>query len=369
MDIKQITDDLISALKKYKSILICIKGSPDPDVIASSFALSVICSSLNIKNKIVSFMKPSLPQNTAFINDLEIPVHYGEYAEYLGEYEAYCVADYQSAYVIGLTGKIPCAVHFDHHEPLDEDIDIGYKFVSDEIGSMSTLITFIVQNMKNLLILKLDPAAEKNLFTALHYGIYIDTDSYRHACDADFNALLYISLYSDQKIIDHITDIPLPKDIMKHIAYAIANRQEYKGWILAGIGFLNEEKRDSIAIIADYLVQRFSEASLVVVFAGIKKKHPPGLKLDASFRTEDENIDLNRLIKLISATGGGRKYKGAYQVNLNYFTDCPDNDLLWNTIECTTINKLKGLRDNLKMLEIKGVYHKIKASIGRIIGV
>jgi nanoRNase/pAp phosphatase (c-di-AMP/oligoRNAs hydrolase) len=367
MEIKKITADLISALKKYKSVMICIKGSPDPDAIASSYALSVICSLHNIKSRIISQQKPSLPQNIAFINDLDIQVYYGDYTEKIDEYDAYCVLDFQSAIIEGLTGKIPCAVHIDHHEPLDEGIDINFNFVSEEIGATSTLLTFLIRHLHENFS-EPDAALLKKITTALHYGIYVDTDSYRHAGDLDFEALHYVTVYSDKKIIDRITEIPMPKDILRYIGNAIKNKQEYKGWLFAGIGFIDENKRDSIAIVADFLVQRFSNVSLVIVFAGILKKNPQGLRLDASFRTEDENADMNRLIKAITVTGGGRKYKGAYQVDLNYFADCPDMDFLWKTIELTTINKFKNLRDDLRIIHIMGIYQNLKKRIWNIIG-
>jgi nanoRNase/pAp phosphatase (c-di-AMP/oligoRNAs hydrolase) len=365
MDFADLLEKLISTLKKYGSILICIKGSPDPDVIASSYALYLLCEENNIRSRITSPVKPSLPQNMAIVDDLGIPIHFEEFPADMKKYSGYCVLDFQSVYINGITGKIPCAVHIDHHDPLEEDIPIDFNLILEDMGSISTFFALIIREY-NKSRNPLSESIQKKVSTALVYGIYIDTDAYRHAGHLDFDALHYVSNYSDKEIIEHITEIPMPKDVMGFMGKALRNKEEYKGWVFAGIGFIDEARRDSIAIIADFFVQRF-KSQLVIVYAGIFKKKPPGLRLDASFRTEEENIDLNRLIKYITVSGGGRKYKGAYQVDLNYFADCPDKDLLWESIDCTTRFKLRRLRDELQFIEIKGIYRKIKIKINRII--
>ncbi len=365
MNFEDILEKLISALSKYKSILIYIKGSPDPDVIASSFALALICEKIKIKSRITCPIKPSLPQNSAIIDDLNIPVHFEESLEHTENYDAYAILDFQSAILDGITRKIPCVLHIDHHDKIEEDIMIDFKLVLEEAGSVSTFFAIIIK----LFVEKhqgFDLPLLRRVSTALVYGIHVDTDALKHAGQMDFDALNYLSNYSDKRILEHVMDIPLPKDVILLISKALKNREEYKNCIFTGIGIIDELNRDSIAIIADFLLQKF-KSSWVVVFAAIDKKKPPGLRLDASFRTENEHIDLNRLIKLISTSGGGRKYKGAYQVDLNYFAGCPDKELLWEVIRCTTIAKLKELRDKMQFIEIKGFYNKIRNKTGKFI--
>lgn len=364
MNIEESSDKFLKVLSKYRSLLIYIKGSPDPDVIASSYALSIICLNLDIKHRISCATNPSLPQNEAIINDLEIPIHFEETVENIKQYEAYAVLDFQSALINGITGIIPCAIHIDHHEPVEENIEIDFKMVIKDAGSISTFFALIIKQL-NYKKFKIEKQQLTNISTALLYGIQVDTDSYRHASHFDLEALNYLSEYSNKKVIERITDIPLPNYVIRLIIRALKNKVEYKSWLFAGIGFINESERDSIAIIADYFIQKF-DFSLAAVFAVIVKKKPEGLNLDASFRTEDENIDLNKLIHSISSIGGGRKYKGAYQVDLDYFLTCPDRDLLWNLIESTTIVKLKKARDEMPFTKIKHFYTKIADKAGKI---
>ena len=92
----------------------------------------------------------------------------------------------------------------------------------------------------------------------------------------------------------------------------------------------------------------------------IEKNDSKGLTLDASFRSKQEHLNLNDIIKSITSEGGARKFKGAYQVPLDYFTRCPEKDQLWELVKCTTIEILKESRDKVYVTELKGIYNKLK---------
>jgi hypothetical protein len=94
-----------------------------------------------------------------------------------------------------------------------------------------------------------------------------------------------------------------------------------------------------------------------VVFSVVEKKK--GLTLDVSFRTKKEDFNLNDLIKRITSEGGGRKFKGAYQVNLDYFIHCSDRDLLWRTVSTTTVEVLKTQRDARGFDSIKNYLRRV----------
>jgi nanoRNase/pAp phosphatase (c-di-AMP/oligoRNAs hydrolase) len=360
MNFSILSRKLISALSKYKSVLIYIKGSPDPDVIASSYALKHICSSIGLKSAIKCSVKPSLPQNKAIIDYLDIPNLFKDSFEDISGYDAYAVLDFQSAGINGITGRIPCAVHIDHHELIDENIVIDFKLVIKEAGSTSSFFALVIKALQK----SFTGTELKKISTALQFGIYIDTDAFRHADLIDFEALNYVSALSDKKMMDHLVEIPLPEHIITLMGRAIRNKEEYKNWIFTGLGFIEESVRDSIPVIADFMIQRY-ECSVMIVFAAVLIKKPPGLRLDASFRTDDKNLDLDSLIKQITQTGGGRKYKGAYQVDLNYFTDFPDEDLLWKLIKSATTSRIKHLRDKSQMVEMKGFYKRMFKRAGK----
>jgi len=354
----------IETLKNNKNILVYIKGSPDPDAIASAFAIKIICKKLDINAEIIAQGKLSLPQNIEFVKSLKIPVKFSQKIQDndLNKYDSYAVVDHQSAAVKEIQDKLPCSLHIDHHEIIEEDIEARFRIIDRDVGSTSTILTLLLMNLD----LDFDESEISAITTALMYGIQTDTDKYAHATKNDYKALGYLLKYSNSAIINKIRDIPLSEEMLLLLNNAIENHIIYRDWLITGVGFLNETERDSIAIIADFLLKR-EDSSTVAVFAAIEKQNGK-LSLDASFRTEKDNINLNDIIKKITPNGGARKYKGAYQINLDYFFNCPDKQLLWDTLEASTIQTIKNQRDNLYRTEIQGAYKNIRSRIRHIFG-
>ncbi len=109
---------------------------------------------------------------------------------------------------------------------------------------------------------------------------------------------------------------------------------------------MEEKKRDLIALIGDFLLNR-EDISKVIVFSIIEKKD--SLILDASIRTKKEKFNINSFIKKITASGGARNFKGAFQINLDYFRFCPDRKMLWDLIYVTTLEAIhSGSKMNIK---------------------
>lgn len=361
MNYKDLFQRMITVLKRYGSVLIYIKGSPDPDAMGSSFVVKKLCDLLGIRADIVAAVAPSLPQNRAMISRLGIHLKYEKNTGSLDQYDAYVIADFQSAHVKGLSGKLPCALHIDHHEEIEEDVKVDLKVTGTGAGSVSTMIALALresdfQGRDSILA---DAA------TALVLGIQTDTDNYLHAGDDDFQALAFLSPFSDRKTINEISGIPFSDVTIDLLKKARAGKMLYKDWLIAGVGYISDRHRDSIAIIADFLI-REEGCSTAVVFALVEKNGGKNLALDASIRTKDSDLDLDFLIKQITQEGGGRRFKGAYQVNLDYFLHCPDRDKLWDLVSMTTGSVISRLRDDIHMIELKGFYRSVRKRISSL---
>jgi len=333
---KKHAKQLQQVLSGYSSILIVIKGSPDPDALASSFALKVLCDFMNIDSTISATTRLSLPQNKALVSQLKIPIHFSKKVPEADRFDAYVVLDHQSPQVPGLTGRIPCAAHIDHHEKLPEDITCGYRIVDKEVGSTSTIMALLFKEISP----GLEPSLMEAVATALIYGIQTDTDKYRHAEHLDYEAINFLSKYGDNRIINKITGLPMSEKTAFLLAAAVQNQVVYKDWLIAGVGFVDENTRDSIAIIADFLLAR-QQLKMVIVYAVIEGGLKNRYRLDASLRTSDEEMPLNEIIQSISSTGGARRFKGAYQVDLDYFYHTPDREILWRLVADTTLEAIK----------------------------
>jgi nanoRNase/pAp phosphatase (c-di-AMP/oligoRNAs hydrolase) len=357
MDFKQLALELTETVKKYHHLLIYIKGSPDPDAIAASFVLKLICEHFGTRATINSPVYPSLPQNIKIIKDLHLPIHF-EAPKNKNRYDAYAVLDHQSIGVDGVTGIIPCAIQVDHHELMDDNIPIDLKIVSEEAGSTCTIMTFIMKELGSELNFK--KKTRIKIATALYYGIQTDTDDFLHAGPLDKKALKIISPDYNRQLIHGLSSLPYSREFMDFFNLAMQNQVTYKDWLISGIGYINEKYRDTVSIIGDFLLKR-EDISTAVVFSIVEKKR--GLILNVSFRTKKEHFNLNALIKRITSEGGGRKFKGAYQVNLDYFVHCTDKDLLWKVVYTTTLDVLKKQRDARGRNYLKNYLRRAKGKL------
>ncbi len=362
---RELLGEIIAALRRYGSVLVYIKGSPDPDALASALVVKMLCEMLSIKADIIASMEPSLAQNRDIIKKFRVPLKIEKNTERLTSYDAYAVVDYQSAEIPGLTGNIPCVLHLDHHEPVKQHIHADVRYIDEDAGSTSTIIALAFKEFNKTgydeVLLKTG--------SLLVLGIQTDTDKTLHAGELDFAALSYLALYADRKLVDEIIGIPISEVTLAVLEKASRQKAVYRDWLIAGVGYIGEKDRDSIAITADYLLGS-EQISTVAVFAIVEKKGGNGYTLDVSVRSRDGNFNMDFFIKEITATGGGRKYKGAFQINLDFFTYCPDKSMLWEMISKTVHNAIIKKRDELPIIELKGMYRKIKnklSSIFRII--
>lgn len=358
MDYQKLTSTIYSSFEGLRRLLIVVKGSPDPDVLASSFALKMLCETNQVDATIVSLRDVSLPQNKAIIQKLDIPVHFIKKVYSVDDYDAYAVLDHQSAWVDDIGTKIPCALHIDHHTQKEDKIEPRVRIISEEAGAVSTLMALVLKE-KEIVI----PAIiMRRLSTALLYGIKTDTDDLRHVSDIDSEAVSWLSSRIDPDILSELENIPYSEETITVISKAVINEYFYKEWIFCGVGLIPEQYRDSIAITADYLLANES-VSGVVVFALVADPTSHRLYLDASIRTTAKSLDLNSFVKMLAPDGGGRNFKGAYQVNLDYFADCPDKSKVWDLVKMATIERLREGRDHVGVLTIQGIFKRLKRKV------
>jgi len=340
-------EHFINAVKKYKNIMIIIVGSPDPDAIASSYGLKCILSTVSVNSDIFITKKLSLSQNKAFVKYLQIPLIFKETLT-PQKYDAYIITDFQNNHVEGISGHIPCVAHIDHHAEIENEA-ADFSLIDTKSGSTSSMIALMLKdysgnfNRKNLI----------SVCTALMFGIQTDTNQYAHATKTDIAAINYLSEYADKKIINKLDGILMSSVTMSYYHRALENQYVYKDCHIYGVGYIDIGSRDSIAIAADLLLNK-PDTQTAIVYAIVEDKKE--LFLDVSIRSKLKNLDINALIKNITTTGGGRNYKGAYQIKLDYFKDCPDRELLLKIVGLTTVEKIKKSSHKISKSEISSLY-------------
>jgi nanoRNase/pAp phosphatase (c-di-AMP/oligoRNAs hydrolase) len=358
MDFAKKARELISSIRKYTRILVTVQGSPDPDAVASAFAFKLICEERGITATVLSPQVPSLAQNNMLIKDLNLPIGFrSPQPKEIRRYDAYAVLDFQTIAVEGVTGSIPCVAHIDHHEA-EEDLPVDFRLIMENIGSTSSIMVLLLDQMD----MDLSASLWRRAATALYYGIKTDTDGFSHASELDQKAVRIIEPAVDHSCVNRISNMPVSREETEIFRKAHKQPVIFRDWLIAGVGFTREEHRDNLGLAADLLLKR-EGITTVVIFSIIEGDR--GLNLDASFRTRDPNLDLNRLIKGLAADGGARHFKGAFQVNLDFFLHAPHRDQLWNIVRDTTINALKS---RIKGITPGGLGHFLKRFIRKING-
>lgn len=343
-------NNLLSILEHYRKIAIIVKGSPDPDAIASAFAIQTLAAMQGSAADIISTARISLERNVQFVKMAGIKLMEKQKLPSAKNYNAYIVVDHQSPEVQGYTGTLPCAAHIDHHEEIEHDIPVDFRLVDTSAGSTCTMLTLLIQEMN------INPEElTTELFTSLLYGINTDTDKYEHASKKDYEAISFLTPRIDHQVFNQISGTVLTGDMLQHLNNAIKNQEIYRDWLITGLKYLDHMKRDTIAIVADYLLKR-EKVDAVIVFAIIVDEETGSFSIDSSIRARKKSTNLNEMIKSITSNGGGRKFKGAFQVDLDYFHECPDREALWKVVEITTLQVLKNRRDTVYISDMKGLY-------------
>ncbi|MFW7378031.1 MAG: DHH family phosphoesterase [Oligoflexus sp.] len=344
------TDKLVETLEmaRGKRLLICIKGYPDPDNIATSLALSYMAAQFDIQSTIVHFEQISHHENRALVKKLDLDIEeYSDKFDY-SSYDYYAINDSQNTELpIKLPESCELLVFVDHHKKLGT---IRGKFIDirESVGSTSAIYGEYLRD--NRFDFSGDTNEESKIATALMHGIRSDTDNFVNATPLDYSASEFLSKSVDKDLLSLISRQSIPGKTMDLTQIAL-QRKDIKGtFMFSGVGYVREEDRDGIGQCADYLLQR--EGIETVVVYGVVG----GEFVDGSLRTKSHTLDPDKWIKDVFGQdqhgvyyGGGRKDKGGFQIPLGVFGKCSDRELLWilikKTIDELFYNKI-GIDDN-----------------------
>lgn len=330
------TDQLIKTLEsaRGKRLLICIKGYPDPDNIATSLALSYMAAQFDIQSSIVHFEQISHHENRALVKKLDLDIEeYSDQFDY-SSYDYYAINDSQNTELpIKLPESCELLVFVDHHKKLGT---IRGKFVDirENVGSTSAIYGEYLRDER--FHFTGDSSDESRIATALMHGIRSDTDNFVNATPLDYSASEFLSRFVDKDLLSLISRQSIPGKTMDLTQIALQRKDIRGTFMFSGVGYVREEDRDGIGQCADYLLQR--EGIETVVVYGVVG----GEFVDGSLRTKSHTLDPDKWIKDVFGQdqhgvyyGGGRKDKGGFQIPLGVFGKCTDRELLWILIKKT----------------------------------
>jgi nanoRNase/pAp phosphatase (c-di-AMP/oligoRNAs hydrolase) len=219
---------------------ILLQPDPDPDGIASGYALRMLLGRKRPTAPLISFGEVKRPENRAMIEALGIDVRTVTPAD-LEEFDGLALVDVQPT----VFGENPPArvrsvdAVIDHH-PERSGYDTVVRDIRSSYGSTSTIFTEYIRAA----------GVEMNarLATALVYGIKSDTQLLgRETSRADIAAFAFLHAYHSPALLRRIERPALPTDGLRALGRALSRTEVEEGVHLLVLGPVGEEMIPQVA--------------------------------------------------------------------------------------------------------------------------
>jgi nanoRNase/pAp phosphatase (c-di-AMP/oligoRNAs hydrolase) len=219
---------------------ILLQPDPDPDGIASGYALRALLGRKSRTAPLISFGEVQRPENRAMVAALGIHVRTVK-AEDLDEFDGLALVDVQPT----VFGEPPPArvlsvdVVIDHH-PERSGYDAVIKDIRTAYGATATILTEYLQAAGT--------EVRPKLGTALLYGIKSDTQLLgRDTSAADIQAFAALHACHSPALLRRIERPALPQDGLRALGRALSNTKVAEGIHLLVLGRVREDVIPQVA--------------------------------------------------------------------------------------------------------------------------
>jgi len=243
-------EKLYQLITNKRKVLIVTHTNPDPDSIASAYALRHLFSSWGINSVLVYGGIIGRAENKAMINRLRIPLRF---IQTVNPFNFKVIALVDAQPFSGNTPLPPSLVPsivIDHHPARKISFlkKVPFVDIRAEYGSTSTILA------EYLLEWGID--ISRRLATALYYGIRSDTrDLGRdvNEIDVKISADLYPKVLV--KTLSQIEYPPLPREYFQILQKALERTTWYpaRGVLISELGGIIDP--DTVAVVADFLIR------------------------------------------------------------------------------------------------------------------
>jgi nanoRNase/pAp phosphatase (c-di-AMP/oligoRNAs hydrolase) len=283
--------ELRAVLRGSRRPLILVCGNPDPDALASAWALREILRGWRLAADIRYTGEVGRPENEAAIRCLRIPARRGG-SECLATADRLALVDAQPGF-LGDTPLPRCDVVIDHHPPR-LDRRVPFSDIRPRCLSTSSILTEYLRAARVPL--------PRNLATALYYGL--DTDGRRGNTPptaTDMAAIAYLTPRVNWTLLRRIEFSSYSLARLDYFSIALIRLRHARNVLYSNVGPV--PSADVCAQIADFLM-RVKEASWALVCGAV------GRKLVVVFRCDGQNRHAGRLAEAafrpLGSAGGHR---------------------------------------------------------------
>jgi nanoRNase/pAp phosphatase (c-di-AMP/oligoRNAs hydrolase) len=317
---------------KGKHLLIPLRGHPDPDGIASAIAQAHIATRLGIAKTTIAYRHElSHRENRALVKLLGLELRKIKSIHEVGQVDFMALVDaYDLDPDLTDTEGIEILTIVDHHRA---NVPPKARFVDlrNDVGATATIF---VEYLQELAPLDPDSEDDRRLATALMHGLATDTDDFQIARAADFRAAAQIAEVLDRDLLADLSRRLIAPSAMDVIARALSALVVRRNFAMAGVGFIPEGERDTIAQAADFLIRR-EDIDTVVVYGVVGDRY-----IEGSLRTHSPSVDPAAWLEQAfghddkgRAYGGGRRDKGGFRIPIGFLGRSTDRQQLWTLVE------------------------------------
>jgi nanoRNase/pAp phosphatase (c-di-AMP/oligoRNAs hydrolase) len=237
----------LKVLSTYESVLVVAHNNPDPDAIATGWAIaSLVGAKLEKKARLVAGGAVLRSENIRFLELLSPPL------ELIDEIEeqpgvAYVLVDCSPTAENHLLVDMPvrATAVIDHHEQTGPAFRVRYRDIRSHLIACSTIAAQYLRDQG------FNPSRE--LATALLYGITSDAASSPVLTQKDRRAFSWLATRSDYNLLAAVETAPLPRSHFRDLRSALNNAVVIKDSVFC---FLPQiAGPETVAEIADLLIR------------------------------------------------------------------------------------------------------------------
>lgn len=302
---QRLLEGLLAAVDEELPVAIYTHDQPDPDSIASAYALQHLLTRRLEVDSIIAFGGTiGRATNRAMVELLGIRMHPISTVRF-DEYGTHCMIDTQpETGNHSIPDDLPIAIAIDHHPTRPDTRQATFTDVRTEFGATSTMMFYYLKGAGLDLPTK--------LATALLIGIKSDTRGLeREASEADLYAYLEIFPRADLTLMARIESPRIPQRYFEAFHEALEVSALYDGVVVADMG--DVENPDMVAEMADFFIP-LDGADYALVMGRNKGR------LYLSLRTRSDEHDAGATIARVvgeTGTAGGHGKMAGAQINLD----------------------------------------------------
>lgn len=315
-NLKQKKDKLKKLKESFKNcatLLIVMQSNPDPDAIASAYALKKLANSLGELQCSIIGGTIDRAENRMLVEYLGISLREPDLD--VTKFDLIAMVDTQPG-----TGNNPLPsgiipnIVIDHHPVNKFTRKCKCTDIRNKYGATATIM-YEYLKIAGVTI-------EPKMATALLYGIKSDTqDLGRDARQEDFDALHALYKFANLRMLSNIQRGLVKRDYFQMLCNVLGNAKAYPNAVISSLGYL--ESPDMIAEACDLLLR--DEKTCWSLVYGFTKDH-----ISISLRTSQVEIHADSVIKKIVArrgTGGGHPSYAGGQIPLKKHTKTEKKNL------------------------------------------